>query len=82
MTRSRAASAAEQPNVSDGDDASFGHAVFVSLVLRKCPSLAPSLGGGFHFTGLPIHMMKSGKTSASRFDTIHVCTSKRSIEWS
>ena len=28
--------------------------------------------GGFHCTGLPIHTMKSGKTSASRFDTIHL----------
>jgi len=63
-------------NLSDGDGASFGHGIIVSLVLRKCGSL----GGGFHGTGLPIHKMKSGKTSASRFDTSHLSTSKRSIE--
>jgi hypothetical protein len=54
--------------VSDGDGASFGHAVLVPLA------------GGIHFTGLPILRMASGKTSASRCDSIHVPTSKRSIE--
>jgi hypothetical protein len=29
---------------------------------------------------LPIHRMKSGKTSTARCDSIHLCTSKRSIE--
>jgi len=37
--------------------------------------------GGFHFRlGLFQTVSKSGQTSASRFDTIHFPTSKRSIE--